>query len=359
MLAIVLGTRPEIIKLSPLIRQLESRKVSFTLIHTNQHYSPEMDAVFFEQLSLPAPDYDLGANGGTPSIQTARMLEAIAPVLSREQPDAVIVQGDTNSVLSAALAAAKAGIPVAHVEAGLRSHDYRMPEEYNRILTDHLSEYLFAPTHDAEANLEREGIGAREVLTARGKRKAQVRVTGNTVVDATLQNLSLARKPTTPDAYVLLTVHRAENVDDPAFLRDLAFALKSVTLPILAPLHPRTVKNLENFGLTLPVTVLPPQGYLEFLALEKAAQFVITDSGGVQEETCTLGIPCVTVRKTTDRPETVTAGSNLLAGTTREGMAAAFSKAPGMARGWKNPYGDGHAASSITDYLIQHLSHGA
>ncbi|MBI2445152.1 UDP-N-acetylglucosamine 2-epimerase (non-hydrolyzing) [Candidatus Micrarchaeota archaeon] len=359
MLALVLGTRPEIIKLSPLIRELAARRVPFSLIHTNQHYSPEMDAVFFEQLRLPAPDFNLGASGGTPSMQTARILEAIEPILARLTPDAVVVQGDTNSVLAAALSAAKAGIPVAHVEAGLRSHDLRMPEEYNRILTDHFSAFLFPPTAEAAANLEGEGIGRREVLTAQGPRTPCVHISGNTVVDATMQNLALTRKPPTPEKFVLLTVHRAENVDDPAFLKDLAAALTTVALPILAPLHPRTMKNLERFGLTLPVTVLPPQGYLEFLALEKAAQYVITDSGGVQEEACTLGIPCVTVRKTTDRPETVTAGANLLAGTSREGMAAAFANASRITRGWKNPYGDGHAASTITDVLMHHLPQGA
>ncbi|MBI5226925.1 UDP-N-acetylglucosamine 2-epimerase (non-hydrolyzing) [Candidatus Micrarchaeota archaeon] len=362
MFAIILGTRPELIKLSPVIRELQRQQQPFFILHTNQHYSYEMDQLFFEQLKLPTPKYNLCAGGKEPAVQLALMLEKIGAILVAEKPDCVMVQGDTNTVLAGALAASKSGIVLAHIEAGLRSFDRRMAEEYNRVVTDHISDVLFVPTEDAAGHLREEGIGSHDVITSRGTQKAKIVVCGNTSLDATLQNIPFAKIPSAllgakqdvPEKFVLLTVHRAENVDDPVFLKALAVALKTIPahLPILAPLHPRTVKNLRAFGLSLPVTVLPPQGYLEFLALEKAAEFIITDSGGVQEEACTLGVPCVTVRKSTDRPETVTVGANILAGTTASGMTAAFAQAQKLARGWKNPYGDGHAAQIIVQTLI-------
>lgn len=349
--AVILGTRPEIIKLSPIIRELERQQITFFLLHTGQHYSYAMDRIFFDDLKLPAPRYNLETGSASHGTQTGYMLSAIEPILEREEPDVVIVQGDTNSVLAGALAAVKLGIPVGHVEAGLRSLDRRMPEEYNRILTDHLSLLLFAPTEIAVQNLRDEGIGSKPFLTTRGRQQALIYNVGNSVVDATQQNIEIARQreadvlrefDLAPKQYVLLTAHRAENVDNPAFIEQLskllAYVRQQYHLPVVWPIHPRTAHQLEQFRIKPPALLIEPQGYLEFLALQANARLIITDSGGVQEEACVLGVPCVTIRKTTDRPETVAVGASRIGGTELPDMKRAVDLMMCSNGRWPIPY---------------------
>jgi len=347
--AVVLGTRPEIIKLAPVIKELERNGIDFFILHTGQHYTYSMDRIFFEQLELPDPTYNLEAGSGTHAEQTARMLVGIEKVLVKEQPDVVVVQGDTNTALAGALAAAKLQISVAHVEAGLRSFDVRMPEEINRTIVDHVSTLLFAPTQVSRKNLEREGI------------TEGVYVTGNTIVDAVQRYAPLvdrAELPIDPPSeYALLTLHRQENVDNP---QRLANALKSVGLvaeklglPVLFPAHPRTRVRMAEHEIKAPegVAMLEPLGYFQFLKLLKSAKIVLTDSGGVQEEACTLKVPCVTLRHTTERPETVYAGANAIAGLTPERVLEKTLEMVNRPRSWTNPLGDGKAAVKIVNIL--------
>ncbi|MBI3949932.1 MAG: UDP-N-acetylglucosamine 2-epimerase (non-hydrolyzing) [Acidobacteria bacterium] len=368
--AMILGTRPEIIKFSPVIRELQNEPIDLFIIHTGQHYSYEMDQIFFEQLKLPSPDYNLDVGSGTHAIQTAKMLSGIEPILESERPDVVLVEGDTNTVLAGALAAVKLAIPVGHIEAGLRSYDRRMPEEMNRILTDHMSAFLFAPTGIAVKNLEEEGIGSKLFLTSDGMGKATIHNVGNTIVDATLQNIRLAQEKersileqcaVAPKEYVLLTAHRSENVDNIEFLRHLCQLLDYINdtykLKVIWPIHPRTVKKLSEFGIAPRARLIDPQGYLEFLALESNARIVVTDSGGVQEEMCVLGIPCVTIRKTTERPETVLVGANEVAGTEFETMRGAFDKMSQNDRTWRIPYAQ-DTSKTIIRILGQALNQG-
>jgi UDP-N-acetylglucosamine 2-epimerase (non-hydrolysing) len=347
--AVVLGTRPEIIKLAPVIKELERSGIDFFILHTGQHYTYSMDRVFFEQLELPDPKYNLEAGSGTHAEQTARMLVGIERVLVKEQPDVVVVQGDTNTALAGALAAAKLQVSVAHVEAGLRSFDVRMPEEINRTIVDHVSTLLFAPTQVSRKNLEREGI------------TEGVYVTGNTIVDAVQRYAPLvdgAELPIDPPSeYALLTLHRQENVDNP---QRLANALKGVgmvaeklELPVLFPAHPRTRVRMAEHEIKAPegVAVLEPLGYFQFLKLLKSAKVVLTDSGGVQEEACTLKVPCVTLRHSTERPETVYAGANAIAGLTPERVLEKTLEMVNKPRSWSNPLGDGKAAVKIVNIL--------
>jgi UDP-N-acetylglucosamine 2-epimerase (non-hydrolysing) len=358
-IAVVLGTRPEIIKLSPLIRLLGRRRRAFSLIHTGQHYSFEMDRVFFRDLELPEPRHQLrrheDSKGGQGE-ETARMLAGIERVLDAERPEWVVVQGDTNSVLAGALAAAKIpGVRIAHVEAGLRSYDRLMPEETNRVIADHLSHALFAPTPLSKRILLKEGIAPR-----------LIHVTGNTIVDALRQNRALAKKKVRLDAltgglkrYDLLTLHRQENVDHrdrlEAILEGLERVQRRDRVPVLFPIHPRTAKRLREFRLELPegVRAVNPVGFLEFLALEEGARLLLTDSGGVQEEGCILGVPCVTLRTTTERPETLHVGANALAGhdpRAIERLSAAMLRRP---RRWKNPFGDGRASERMFAVMME------
>jgi UDP-N-acetylglucosamine 2-epimerase (non-hydrolysing) len=349
--AIILGTRPEIIKLSPIIRELQSAPIPFFILHTGQHYSYALDRIFFEELNLPTPRYNLDVGSGSHAVQTARMLSGIEPILEHEKPAVVLVQGDTNSVLAGALAAVKLGLPVAHVEAGLRSHDRRMPEEINRILTDQMSRLLFAPTDIAVQNLLDEGIGAQPFVTAEGEATAAIYNVGNSIVDATRQNIQIAREQETgllkqfglaPKNYVLLTAHRSENVDNPEFLHHLCqlmdYVRETYHLRLIWPVHPRAAKQLNEFGLTPSATLIEPQSYLKFLSLAANAKLIITDSGGVQEEACVLGVPCVTVRKTTDRPETLLVGAGELGYTTLETMKIAVDHMINHSRTWDVPY---------------------
>jgi UDP-N-acetylglucosamine 2-epimerase (non-hydrolysing) len=358
--AIVLGTRPEIIKMSPVIRACEKRGEDFFLLHTGQHYSYEMDRVFFEELDLPVPAFNLDVGSGSHAVQTGAILTGTEKVLHEQKPDTVLVQGDTNTVLAAALAASKSyvrdgGLPVrvGHVEAGLRSFDCRMPEEINRVLADHLSDYLFAPTGIARQNLKNEGIGDEKIF-----------VTGNTIVDAVHQNLAIAQKNTgavkslglSKNGYFLVTLHRQENVDDKRRLAGILDGLSRISddhgLPVIFPVHPRTEKMIRTFGLkTRGIQTIAPLGFLAFLQLESQARLALTDSGGVQEETCILRVPCVTIRNSTERPETVDAGSNIVAGFQPDEIVNAARQMLARKRTWKNPFGDGKAGERIVDIL--------
>lgn len=355
-IAVVLGTRPEIIKLSPLIHLLQRKNRAYFLIHTGQHYSFDMDRVFFKQLRLPEPRYRLDCRSKSAEKQAehvARIMTAIEEILLKEKPSYVVVQGDTNSVLAGSLAAAKiAGARLAHVEAGLRSYDRSMPEEVNRILSDHVSDVLFPPTRAAADTLKKEGIDPRKIT-----------VTGNTIVDAVRQNLGIVRrmkrKPSSgvSGRYLLMTLHRQESVDSEKRLRAIFKAVERVcaelNLTALFPAHPRTVKQLEVFGIPTPACVRPltPQGFLEFVALEKGAALILTDSGGVQEEACILGVPCVTLRTTTERPETVRVGANVVAGYDPVRILAASRKMVRKSGKWPNPFGDGKASERILKIL--------
>jgi UDP-N-acetylglucosamine 2-epimerase (non-hydrolysing) len=352
-LAIVVGTRPEIVKMAPVVRAAVARGLRPLLVHTGQHYSFELDEVFFRELGLPEADVNLGVGSGEAAEQLAAILGGTAAWIARERPDWLLVEGDTNSVLGAALAAHKSGVRVGHVEAGLRSFDRSMPEELNRILTDHVSDLLFAPTERAAARLAVEGIAP-----------GRVRVTGNTVVDELLYererargNGALANHGLTPRGYVLATLHRAENTDDPSRLLGIvegyARTADALGLPVLCALHPRTRARLEEQVHRPPNTVrfLPPLGYLEFLALHADAALMLTDSGGLQEEACVLGVPCVTTRDNTERPESVEVGANRLAGAHAAQIVEAAEAMVGVARDWRQPFGDGRAAERILDAL--------
>ena len=305
----VVGARPQFVKAAPLSRALR-RRVREVLVHTGQHYDPEMSQAFFDDLGIPAPDHHLGVGSGPHGRMTGRMLEALEAVLLEVRPALVLVLGDTNSTLAGALAAAKLDIPVAHVEAGLRSFDPRMPEEVNRRLADHLSRLLFCPTPTAVSNLRREGI-----------RRGVYRV-GDVMMDAVVQNLDRARRRDgkaagpAPGTYYLATLHRQENVDDPRRLRALMGALARLPRPTIWPVHPRTRARLEGTGIEPGGSLRPlsPLGYLEMLRMEAGARAIFTDSGGVQKEAFILGTPCVTLRDTTEWVETLKGGANRLVG---------------------------------------------
>ena len=352
-IAIILGTRPEIIKMSPVIRECEKRNCDYFILHTGQHYSYNMDRVFFEQLELPDAKYNLDVGSGKHGEQTGKMLIGIEKILLREKPDVVLVQGDTNTVLAGAIAATKLHIKVGHVEAGLRSYYREMPEEINRILTDHCSDYLFAPTEKSKEILLHEGIDEKKIF-----------VTGNTIVDAVYQNLQIAhRKAETfknldlkEEKYFLVTAHRQENVDNrrrfDGILKGLQLINKEYDLPVIYPIHPRARKRMMEFGLNSDgIKLIEPLDYLSFLQLEANAKLVLTDSGGVQEETCILKIPCVTLRDNTERPETIEVGSNILAGTNPTKIMEAVTKMMDIKRKWKNPFGDGKAGKRIVEII--------
>lgn len=352
-IAIVLGTRPEIIKMSPVIRECTKRDVDYFILHTGQHYTYNLDKVFFEQLELPDAKYNLDVGSGSHGAQTGTILREIENVLIQEKPDVVLVEGDTNTVLAGALAATKLHIKVGHVEAGLRSYDRTMPEEINRVLADHCSDYLFAPTEKSKQILLGEGIPTTRIV-----------VTGNTVVDAVYQNLSICEGRTNPlhelglvsGEYFLATAHRQENVDFKARFESIISGLERVAgafgLPVIYPIHPRSRKMMDRFGLnSTGILFIDPVDYLSFLQLESKAKLVLTDSGGVQEETCILNVPCVTLRDNTERPETLEVGSNILAGTKAETILAATTEMLGRTVNWANPFGDGSASEKIIGVL--------
>jgi UDP-N-acetylglucosamine 2-epimerase (non-hydrolysing) len=353
-IAFVLGTRPEIIKLAPVIRGCIENGASFTLVHTGQHYSDRLDGVFFDDLSLPEPDHNLGVGSGSHGVQTGRILVDVEPVLLANEPDIVVVQGDTNSTLAGGLVASKIEAELAHVEAGLRSDDREMPEEINRRLVDHAADWLFAPTDDAAKRLRAEGIP-----------EDRISVTGNTIVDAVQEHASLARSKSAiledlglePGTFALLTAHRPGNVDDEARFRGILegvgrYAERTGT-DVVYPIHPRSADSLERFGVSVHdrIRLVEPLPFLDFLRLEDAASIVFTDSGGVQEETCILGTPCVTLRDNTERPETIEVGANVLVGASPDDVVAGAFEVRAGSGEWSNPFGDGTAAQQILQEL--------
>lgn len=353
-IAAVLGTRPEIIKMSPVIRELVHKHLDYFIIHTGQHYSYNMDKVFFEQLKLPEPKYNLEVGSGSHAQQMAKIILKIEKVFIDEKPDIILVEGDTNTVLAAALTASKLHIKVGHIEAGLRSYDRQMPEEINRILTDHCADYLFAPTEKAKVILLSEGILSANVF-----------VTGNTIVDAVSQNLEISTSNPdtlknlniTPNGYFLVTLHRQENVDNFSRFSSILLALEKLSeihhLPIIYPIHPRSRKMIDMFGLKIEGLILiEPMNYLGFLQLEKNARLILTDSGGVQEESCIMRVPCVTIRDNTERPETLDIEANILAGTTPQKILKCAQVMLNSTRSWLNPFGDAQAGRKIVKQII-------
>lgn len=361
--AVVVGTRPGIIKLSPVIRALEKRSLDYFIAHTGQHYSYNMDKEFFKELELPEPDYKNEAVKETElhGTQTAEMIKGLEEAFIKEKPQIVIVGGDANTNLAGALAARKLGISVAHVEAGLRSDDWRMPEEHNRVMIDHISEYLFPPTERAKRNLLADNV------------KGEIEIIGNTVVDACQQNLELARKKSeilqelqlSSKEYFLLTAHREENVDAKEKLLGILKATKRLSEEydnkIVFPIHPRTEERIEEFGLEKKfqsiknLAIIEPLGYLDFLSLLDNCKLVLTDSGGIQEEACILEIPCVTLRDNTERLETVEVGANLVAGSKPEKILKATAEMLSREKSWENPFGDGNAGKKIIQFLKKKL----
>jgi UDP-N-acetylglucosamine 2-epimerase (non-hydrolysing) len=328
----VVGARPNFMKLAPVDRELVKRGVEHVIVHTGQHYDPGMSDAFFEQLWIPSPDYDLGVGSGSHAQQTAAVMQRLEPVLTELRPDLVLVYGDVNSTLAAALVAAKLQVPVGHVEAGLRSGDWTMPEEINRVVTDRLSDVLFLPSRDAAENLAGEGVPPD-----------RMQFVGNVMIDTLCWALPQAQALETPARYELgdrpyavVTLHRPANVDDPVVLRELFDALTwlAAKVPVLFPVHPRTRKSIQELGLRMPTDrgprLLEPLGYLEMLGLVSSAALVVTDSGGLQEETTFLGVPCLTVRPNTERPITCTHGTNRLVAPRRDPIIAAAERA--MAR---------------------------
>jgi UDP-N-acetylglucosamine 2-epimerase (non-hydrolysing) len=352
----VVGARPNFMKAAPVLRALRALdpEIEALLVHTGQHYDPEMSDVFLRELDLPKPDVFLGVGSGTHGEQTARALVGIEQVLLEHRPALVVVPGDINSTLAGALAAVKLGIPVAHLEAGLRSFDRTMPEEHNRLLTDHISSVLLTHSAGALANLEREGIDPETV-----------HLVGNTMIDSLLTHLQAARaaEPWTTYGLVeggfgLVTLHRPALVDDPVLLRKTVAQLAALaeTIPILFPAHPRTIDRLKALDLNAPgLIVTGPLGYLAFLGLESAARFVLTDSGGVQEETSALGVRCFTLRNTTERPITIELGTNTLIGLAPERIADVPKLLETPHSGTPIPLWDGHAGGRAADVLTRFL----
>jgi UDP-N-acetylglucosamine 2-epimerase (non-hydrolysing) len=353
---IFVGTRPEIIKMSPVINYCERKGIEHFLVHTGQHYSYEMDQVFFEELELKKPKYNLNVGSGTPNGQIGMMLIKLEEILFEEDPSVVLFEGDTNTALVGALAASKSGKKSGHVEAGLRSFDRTMPEEVNRIVADHVSDYLFPPTEISKKNLLREGIGEEKIF-----------VTGNTVVDAVQQYVGktnavvLKELGVEKNNYFLVTAHRPGNVDNAEGLKKMFKGFELVharhALPFVYPVHPRTRNNIHKFGLRIPdfVKATEPLGFLEFLSLMQNARLVLTDSGTVQEETCILRVPCVTLRENTERPEGIPIGQNILVGTDPQKIEKGVEEMLSRKRDWKNPFGDGHAAEKIIDKCVELL----
>jgi UDP-N-acetylglucosamine 2-epimerase len=341
----IVGNRPQFVKAAAVSRLLRERHEEL-LVHTGQHYDDELSKVFFEELGIPAPDRELGAGSGSNSEQTARILAALAPVLDELRPGLAFVYGDTNSTLAGALAAAQADIPVGHVEAGMRSFDRSMPEELNRVLTDHASDLLLCSTQTAMDNLDREGV------------HGQAHLVGDVMADVSLAFREIAAERSAilgelglePGTYFAVTAHRAGNVDDPARLERLVALLEALPQPVVFPVHPRTRARLEAAGLLDRldgVTLVPPLGYLDFLELARHARAILTDSGGVQKEAYLLGVPCVTLRDTTEWVETVDAGWNVLVDLDREAALAALERTPPPER--PELYGGGRAAERVRD----------
>ena len=354
----IVGARPNFMKVAPVFNALKPRaNVAQTLIHSGQHYDVNMSDVFFQQLGLPAPDVNLAVGSGTQAKQTAEIMIRLEPAVLERDPDIVLVYGDVNSTIAAALVCAKLGVPVGHVEAGLRSFDRTMPEEINRVVTDQLADLLFTPSDDGDENLRREGIPAEKIFRV-----------GNVMIDSLLRLLPAARNAPAqiksnglPERYALVTLHRPASVDDSATLQGLLESLLEVNryLPVVFPAHPRTRQRIADFGLNAgQLRLLDPLPYVDFLGLQSRASVVITDSGGIQEETTYLGIPCLTLRETTERPITVSMGTNVLVGHDATKLRAELSRVlSGNAKqGAVPPLWDGHAADRIADILVRQVS---
>ncbi|MFQ5837991.1 MAG: non-hydrolyzing UDP-N-acetylglucosamine 2-epimerase [Thermoplasmata archaeon] len=360
--SVVIGTRPEIVKMAPIVLALNEAGVPCSLVHTGQHYDRELSEVFLDELGLGKPDAFLEVGSGSQTVQTAQAMLRLEAAFAREGPKLVLVEGDTNTVLAAALASVKIGIDVGHVEAGLRSHDLRMPEEHNRRLTDHLSSFLFAPTKVSEANLRKESVWGR------------VYVTGNPAIDACLMYLPSAetRSKITEevryDEFCLATAHRAENVDNPETLREFVKIFTSSPKPVVYPIHPRTVKRLKEFGLydkisqSENVQLMPPMGYFDFLVLMKQSLFILTDSGGIQEEATAPNIrkKVFVLRRSTERPEAVASGYAQVVGTEAKAALSRireYVEDPGILAA-QSPYGDGKSGKRIVGIIEELLASG-
>lgn len=348
----VVGARPNFMKAAPVLRAVRQTGIRQTLVHTGQHYDANMSDIFFQQLGIPEPDVNLAVGSDSHARQTAQIMTGLEGVVLERRPDVVVVYGDVNSTLAAALVCAKLLVRVAHVEAGLRSFDRSMPEEINRLVTDQLSDLLFTPSADGDANLIREGIPAE-----------RIHLVGNVMIDTLIQMLPQAIETTgngSPPEYALLTLHRPANVDDPDMLRNILKSLLSVTkdLPIIFPVHPRTRQKISEFGLhTKGIRLCDPVSYLEFLALQRRATVVLTDSGGIQEETTYLGIPCLTLRPNTERPITIEMGTNTLIGNDTAKLRREVENVLN-GRGKKGavpPLWDGHAGERIAKILEKNL----
>ncbi len=355
MILVLTGTRPELIKVAPIIHELQKQNVPFIFVHSGQHYSYEMDGLIISDLQLPIPDFHLNVGSASHAVQTGKIMEGVEKLCLEYKPKLVLVHGDTNTTLAGALAAKKLHIDVGHIEAGLRSFDYAMPEEINRILVDRISDVLFAPTATAKKNLKREGIFGKKVV-----------VTGNTVVDAVLQHVHLAKKSNILDTlsissgeYILVTAHRAENVDEKqkleALVDLLAHAQKKVGKMLLWPMHPRTQQAIQKWKIELPkkCTVCSPVGYIDMLALLSHAELILTDSGGVQEEAYVLRKKLMTLRDSTERPETLSANFIIHADTRL--FDEAWQKYQDGDVEWMNTFGDGTASKKIVKVVRSYL----
>ncbi|MEA1912858.1 MAG: UDP-N-acetylglucosamine 2-epimerase (non-hydrolyzing) [candidate division WOR-3 bacterium] len=357
----VVGARPNFMKIAPVFRALEHNPQKFKtlLVHTGQHYDERMSKIFFQDLRLSPPEINLGVGSGTHAEQTGKIMMKLEKVMLKEEPDLVMVVGDVNSTLAAAVTASKIHIPIAHVEAGLRSFDRRMPEEINRVVTDALSHYLFTPSRDANNNLHHEGIP-----------EERIHFVGNVMIDSLRLCLNLARNSTIfkelgidRNQYALLTLHRPSNVDSPQVLEEIMEALGEVqkAIPIIFPIHPRTENRIQEFGFSRRVEemnglrIIPPLGYLDFLALETNAKLVLTDSGGIQEETTVLGIPCLTLRESTERPITVEQGTNQIVGHSKDKIVEnSLAILGGKVKNGKIPeLWEGKAAERIVKVLVK------
>ena len=345
----VVGARPNFMKVAPVLNALRAhRQVTQILVHTGQHYDANMSDVFFEQLAIPAPDVNLAVGSGSHARQTAEIMMRFEPVVLESKPDIVLVYGDVNSTVAAALVCSKLGVRVGHVEAGLRSFDRTMPEEINRIVTDRLADLLFTPSDDGDMNLKNEGVATEKIFRV-----------GNVMIDSLVKLLPLAQQQSRnglPDRYALVTLHRPANVDDPATLKRILQFLTEVTrdLPIVFPAHPRTRQRISDFALDSDrLRVLDPLPYLDFLALQSRAEVVITDSGGIQEETTYLGVPCLTLRENTERPITVSLGTNVLVGRDPEKLRTELAAvlAGKKKKGTIPPLWDGHAGERVAQVI--------
>ena len=353
MIAVLAGTRPEIIKLAPILRRLKENKVTHIFIHSNQHYSYEMDAAILKDLKLKKPDYNLNVGSASHATQTGKIMEGVETICLKHKPFVILVHGDTNTTLGGALAAKKLHIKVGHIEAGLRSFDYRMPEEINRILVDRISDILFAPTKIAQQNLLNEGISKNQII-----------ITGNTVVDALYDHIKLSEKSKIldflsikPDQYILVTAHRAENVDSKPRLTKLIRLLEHAAIKlkrkIIFPIHPRTKTKLSEFNILTSKNILyiQPVGYIDMLSLLNNAHLIMTDSGGIQEEAYVLKKALITLRDSTERPETLTA--NFIIDSSIKKFDDALKSYDNGTVYWNNSFGDGLASEIIVKKLLE------